>query len=32
VYAWGAVTPNQDEVRSAREALSKAQSAVSEVE
>jgi hypothetical protein len=32
VYAWGAVTPGQDEVRSAREALSKTQSAVLEVE
>lgn len=32
VYAWGAVTPGQDEVRSAREAIPKAQSAVSEVE
>lgn len=32
MYAWGAVTPGQEEVRSAREAFSRAQSAVSEIE
>lgn len=32
VYAWGAVTPGQEEVRSARETLSRAHSAVLEFE